>query len=68
MRLSFDKIIRIEDDIDFLQKELRIDLTIQANKTMHESYDEYFTPASYEIVNRLYRDDFRLFGYAPRSD
>ena len=63
MRIKFNKILPIEDKINFLKHDLKINISIQANKTDHESYEKYFTPVSYEIVNELYKNDFLYFGY-----
>jgi len=63
MHLKFDKIIRIEDEIEFLKDNLHIDIGIQENKTDHDFYSKYYTPYLYQIVNKIYENDFNYFGY-----
>jgi chondroitin 4-sulfotransferase 11 len=53
-----------EQNIKTLQDTLKIDKEIKKfNSNKHESYDKYFTPRLYEIVNQLYAKDFEMFGY-----
>jgi hypothetical protein len=69
-RLEPDRLLRMETlDAEFLRDELNIDVGKlgHENKSGRKPVEYYFDSSSYEIVNRLYEDDFRMFGYTMRT-
>lgn len=64
-RFKFDKIIKIEDDLDmqFLSKNLGIDTKVRLNATNDLKSEIVWDAKLRGIVNNLYRDDFNELGY-----
>ncbi len=62
------RILKMEHDRDVLSEDLGIDIRVVRNNTKRKSYQSYFSAPLYEKVNRLYEDDFILFGYDMEHD
>ena len=63
LTVPFDKILKLENDLDRLKNELGLDIDILDNQTQHAAYQDYFTQRSQDVANQLYARDFDLFGY-----
>ncbi|MGM0377517.1 MAG: hypothetical protein ACQEQ0_12145, partial [Bacteroidota bacterium] len=53
-----------EEDLQFMKNELGIDTGIRANQTDKKDFDLKWTREMYDVVNKLYSEDFDFFGYA----
>jgi len=63
LKIRFAGFFQMETDQQKMREKLAIDTTIKYNQTRHRDYGSYFTDKLYRIVNRLYKEDFHLFGY-----
>ncbi|MGM0532583.1 MAG: sulfotransferase family 2 domain-containing protein [Bacteroidota bacterium] len=52
-----------EEDLQFMKNELGIDTGIRANQTDKKDFDLKWTREMYDVVNKLYSEDFDFFGY-----
>ena len=62
------RVLKVEsvDDLEFLHKDLGIDLSTKLNHTGDVRFTESWSQDSRRIVNRLYQKDFLTFGYSTR--
>lgn len=68
-RIPGVEIVKLEHyDSVYMKQVLQIDVRRHANKSANrKSYDSYFNPNTYAVVNKLYKKDFEEFGYEQRD-
>lgn len=66
-RMLIDYLGRMEtiaEDYQFVRARLGADVELeQRNKTEHKDYQSYYTPEMIQLVEDVYGDDLKLFGY-----
>lgn len=56
-------ILKMEDDFNFITEHLQLNFKIHRGKTEHLAFPNYYDPALYATINKLYDQDFNYFGY-----
>ena len=62
-----DRVLKIEEDVEALTRELGLDVSIRDNATEHDPAERYFDAPTYQVANQVYRDDFVGFSYPMRG-
>lgn len=62
---AVDQIIHLEmrEEMESLGKAIGIDLSIKENTTQKEKWPIHWTNKERQIINQIYEQDFKLFGY-----
>jgi hypothetical protein len=56
-------IFRIEDQLNGIERKLEIDITKRLNVSKSYNYKTYYNKDSLDIINDVFEEDFRQFGY-----
>jgi hypothetical protein len=51
---------------DFIETELKLDLSQKVNTTEKAKFDLQWTDEMYKIVNEVYKEDFDYFNYSKK--